>query len=132
MKKHKYYEAIIAYAEGKTIQYRADDMDEWRDTITPAFSINTQYREKPEPKIIPFDFDSAKQNSIIGKTVESIEGISRRGSREVSIITSFYEGNNHKGEKILWLTVSNAQLTAEELLSNYQFTNREPCGVIKQ
>ena len=43
--KHKNYEIIIAYAEGRTIQLFDDG--EWRDCFNPAFDSHSKYRIKP-------------------------------------------------------------------------------------
>ena len=48
---------IKAYAEGKTIQFRAHADDEWRDVKELALNgspITGEYRIKPEPKYRPF------------------------------------------------------------------------------
>lgn len=42
-----------AYAEGKTIEFRACD-GEWKVTNTPTWSSHLFYRIKPEPKYRPF------------------------------------------------------------------------------
>lgn len=44
-------EVIMAYAEGKEIQYKSTLMGEWVDNTYPSFDfINCEYRIKPEPK----------------------------------------------------------------------------------
>lgn len=45
--RHKHYEAIIAYAEGKTIQWRSDDRYKWEDKENPGFYTQYEYRVKP-------------------------------------------------------------------------------------
>ena len=53
-KRHKWADVIIAWAEGKEIQWRLIGDATWRDRIelgVPAFSDeNIQWRIKPEPK----------------------------------------------------------------------------------
>ena len=57
-KRHKHYETIVAWAEGKEIQWRLYGLDGldgvWRDRIelgVPAFSDGEiEWRIKPEPK----------------------------------------------------------------------------------
>ena len=41
-------EVMLAYAEGKMIQYSLDDIL-WVDTDEPQFASDTHYRIKPEP-----------------------------------------------------------------------------------
>jgi len=43
---------IQAYAEGKTIQYRANINVGWRDAGGPRWDDDFEYRIKPEPKVI--------------------------------------------------------------------------------
>ena len=53
-KRHKHYDVIVAWAEGKEIQFRAKPSDVWNDFKTwdaaPTFHSELQYRIKPEPK----------------------------------------------------------------------------------
>ena len=50
--KHKHYEAIIGWAEGKQIQYLSTSHKGWRDCVDqPLWLSDTEYRIKPdEPK----------------------------------------------------------------------------------
>ena len=46
--KHKHYDYIVAWAEGKQIQYKCSD-GSWQDTIyTPAWEDTIEYRIKSE------------------------------------------------------------------------------------
>ena len=54
--KHKHYECIVAWAEGKQVQFCRDG-GEWFDcephtnlSLFPNFSLNYSYRIKPEPE----------------------------------------------------------------------------------
>jgi hypothetical protein len=50
MNKHKWYNEIVAWAEGKTIQYKHGDTSVWKDytySNTPSFKDEIQYRVKP-------------------------------------------------------------------------------------
>lgn len=53
-KRHKHYDVIVAWAEGKEIQWRLIGDASWRDRIelgVPAFSDGElEWRVKPEPK----------------------------------------------------------------------------------
>lgn len=52
-KKHKHYDVIVAWAEGKEIQWRicCDEWIDWKnDTNPPRFDKYAEYRIKPEPK----------------------------------------------------------------------------------
>ena len=55
--KHKHYDCIVAWAEGKEIQYRRNDRlyyhDYWQDfekEHPPTWFESFEYRIKPEPK----------------------------------------------------------------------------------
>jgi hypothetical protein len=47
--KHKHYDLIVAWANGKKIEARLNG-GEWHELSTPAWNgIDTEYRIKPEP-----------------------------------------------------------------------------------
>jgi len=49
--KHKHYDMIVAWAEGKQIQNLNENTGEWQDLIAPPHWLKTfQYRIKPEEK----------------------------------------------------------------------------------
>lgn len=45
---------IQAFAEGKEIEYRTKDEDDWSDIFYPTWIDNRDYRIKPEPKYRKF------------------------------------------------------------------------------
>ena len=52
-KRHKLYDVIVAWAEGKEIQVKyamSSDWEDWDSHICPSFVGVTEYRIKPEPK----------------------------------------------------------------------------------
>jgi len=49
--KHKHYDCIVAWAEGKTIEYRANDYGDWEELDKPNFDERCQYRIKKEPVV---------------------------------------------------------------------------------
>ena len=49
--KHKHYDCIVAWAEGKKIEVFSDSTGQWEDLIgVPYWGNNFQFRIKPEPK----------------------------------------------------------------------------------
>lgn len=51
--KHKHYACIVAWAEGKTVQYFSEEAKTWVDLKqrpAPGWVPEMQYRVKPEPK----------------------------------------------------------------------------------
>jgi hypothetical protein len=47
--KHPHYECIVAWAEGKTIQFK-NCVDTWTYIANPMWDNYFEYRVKPEPK----------------------------------------------------------------------------------
>lgn len=47
MKRHKWYDVIVAYAEGAEIQWRKSPQDNWFDIPEPSFVGSCEYRVKP-------------------------------------------------------------------------------------
>jgi hypothetical protein len=51
--KHKHYDMIVAWAEGKQIQNFNENTGEWQDLIAPPYWIqNFQYRIKPKQPVV--------------------------------------------------------------------------------
>jgi hypothetical protein len=48
--KHKYYEAIMAWANGAAIEIKEIEHGTWRDIKNPAWYEDMEYRIKPTPK----------------------------------------------------------------------------------
>ena len=49
--RHKHYDCIVAWAEGKKIEILSDSTGQWEDLIgIPYWVNNFQFRIKPEPK----------------------------------------------------------------------------------
>ena len=50
-KRHKHYDVIVAWAEGKEIQFKYwNDWIDWAEKGSPNFHERTEWRIKPEPK----------------------------------------------------------------------------------
>lgn len=45
-------DAISAYLDGKTVQYRYADA--WVDALSPSFDVSLRWRPKPEPVTRPW------------------------------------------------------------------------------
>lgn len=48
--KHKHYDFIVAWAEGKQIEVKHPSNGSWWDANPPCWDTNYEYRIKPEPK----------------------------------------------------------------------------------
>jgi|SRR5699024_7549648 len=61
----KWYNEIIAFAEGKTIQsiYKVEgEQNDWKDDNFPLWNNHLfEFRIKPEPKYIPFTFEDREE-----------------------------------------------------------------------
>ncbi len=121
-KQHKWHKEIKAWADGAEIEVRQFDMRtlNWLDwklitTNAPRWSTasDVEYRIKPQPELVPFDFSDAEQ--LIGKVVKAKEG------GTIRIITcSFRDGMFLGG--ISWVT------NYMQLFELYTFLDGSPCG----
>src|SRR5699024_6197512 len=63
--RHKYYNEIVAFAEGRTIQAKYIGIPNegiWVDDPAPYFDNSKyEFRIKPEPKYIPFTFEDREE-----------------------------------------------------------------------
>ena len=111
-KRHKWYNEIVAWAEGKQIQFRNFTYQEWMDmNWTPSWNMNGEYRIKPEHQLIPFDYSDAKE--LIGKIVKN------KNNESISIITQV--GKHAIG-------VYGAGYLFDLFLEKYTFLDGSPCG----
>jgi hypothetical protein len=106
--RHK--EVILAFLEGKEVQMNC--YGEWSDIKDVSFDEKTDYRIKPQPKLIPFDFSDAEM--LIGRAVRSKDG------SMVGLITKVGVGAE--------LKISEGSYYYAELLSRFTFLDGEPCG----
>jgi hypothetical protein len=106
--RHK--EVILAFLEGKEVQYQMTS-GEWVDDDEPTFLEISDYRIKPQPQLIPFDFSDAEM--LIGRAVKMKDG------SIFSIITDLTKSEIWFGEDFK---------DYDELLSDFTFLYGEPCG----
>lgn len=65
---HKHYDCIVAWAEGKAIQWRHSDHETWEDcTFNPQWLDEVQYRVKPQERV--FDVVSIKISECDGDNI---------------------------------------------------------------
>lgn len=98
---------IQAWADGKQIQYRIDDDCEWKDENDPAFFTDCEYRVKPNPVLIPFDYSDAE--FLIGKAIK------HKTLNYVELIK--FISDNFVGD-----------ISFDNLLEYYTFLDGSPCG----
>lgn len=102
-----HWKEIQAWADGKQIQYRIDDDCEWNDINDPAFFPDYEYRVKPEPILIPFDYSDAK--FLIGKAIK------HKTLNYVELIKFI-------SDKFV------CDISFDNLLEYYTFLDGSPCG----
>jgi hypothetical protein len=64
---NKWWKEVQALADGKQIQFLRKESLIWEDIDDPSFHINIEYRVKPEPILIPFDYSDAEH--LLGREV---------------------------------------------------------------
>lgn len=69
---NKWWKEVQALADGKQIQFLRKDNLSWEDIDDPNFQKDIEYRVKPEPLLIPFDYSDAE--FLLGKSVKSVDG----------------------------------------------------------
>jgi hypothetical protein len=106
--RHK--EVILAFLDGRDVQIK-NPTGEWEYIQNPNFLEISDYRIKPEPQLIPFDFSDAEM--LIGRMVKSKDG------KIVSVITDLTRNT-------VWMSASDKSYN--ELLSEFTFLNGTPCG----
>jgi hypothetical protein len=105
--RHK--DVILAFLEGREVEVKITNG--WAEALEPSFNEDTDYRIKPQPNMIPFDFSDAEM--LIGRAVRNKDG------KIVSVITDLTKST-------VWM--SNDCKTYDELLSDFTFLNGTPCG----
>lgn len=112
----KFAELKEAYKNGKQIQAYSFNLNKWCDVSMPCWDDCTYYRIKPEPTYVPFTFEDREQ--LRGKWV-IVKGVSK-----TEVLITSIEGY---GVHTVYGDVS-----YEKLLSDYEFVDETPCGVIKE
>jgi hypothetical protein len=121
MKKEKAKELsdiLLAYSQGKTIQFSKIGTDDWCDFDEDVFASYYKYRVKSEPKLVPFTFEDNKL--FRDKWIKIKDKIYPK--RIVNIMSNgvvIFETDHH-GDFI--------RLSYEKLLSDYEFEDGSPCG----
>lgn len=108
---NKWWKEVQALADGKQIQCLRKDNLSWEDIDDPNFHIDIEYRVKPEPILIPFDYSDAK--FLIGKAIK------HKTLNYVELIK--FISDNFVGD-----------ISFDNLLKHYTFLDGSPCGKQKK
>lgn len=106
----KHWNEIQAFKDGKEIEMRRNG-EEWKLNRNPMFANDFEYRIKPEPELIPFDFSDAA--FLIGKAVK------HKTLNYVELIK--FISDKFVGDS-----------SFNDLLKYYTFLDGAACGKIKQ
>ena len=111
-----------AYVDGKQIQVKSSD-SKWADVPEPSWSINGNYRIKPEPKYRPFkDVEECWQEML---KHEPFGWIKDKEDGHYSMVTTV---DDAQGEKRI--SISGDYLCSlDETMSLYTFADGAPFGV---
>ena len=111
-----------AYVDGKQIQVESSD-SKWADVPEPSWSINGNYRIKPEPKYRPFkDVEECWQEML---KHEPFGWIKDKEDGHYSMVTTV---DDAQGEKRI--SISGDYLCSlDETMSLYTFADGAPFGV---
>ena len=108
----KHWDSIQAFKDGREIEYYFKNDNTWNPAPTPSFDLEIQYRIKPEPELIPFDFSDAA--FLIGKVIKC--------DSEIQFITQLNKNFVFAGV---------GQMDYSWLLEKYTFLDGAACGKIK-
>jgi hypothetical protein len=110
----KHWDLVEAWKNGAEIEYSISN-GVWKNATSPAWSLHTEYRIKPELKTVPFTIEDAEL--LIGKIV------TRKGYKSCAMIIAVYEP---------YVVIANEQVKYDDLLLHYVFTDNTPCGKIEE
>ena len=111
----KHWNEIQAFKDGKEIEMRRNG-EEWKLNRNPMFANDFEYRIKPEPELIPFDYSDAE--FLIGKSVKR-----KDNSELIQTIVQIQSDMIYIGVGVINFTY---------LLENCIFIDGSICGKIKQ
>ena len=113
-----------AYVDGKQIQVESSD-SKWADVPEPSWSINGNYRSKPEPKYRPFkDAEECWQEMLKHQPFGWIKG---KEDGHYSMVTTV---DAAAGEGKKHIDISGDYLCSlDETMSCYTFADGAPFGV---
>jgi len=107
------YECKVAYSQGKQIQFRSDNTNDWVDAKEPTWSERLEYRIKPEPV-----FEVIKQDGVYKKV-------------SCSLVPNFFSGTSEECDAwIVEHTPKTRRMTNRELVRWLAEGNGERLDVV--
>lgn len=105
---------ILAWANGEKIQFQSG-LNSWHDVIgDPTWSLSEEYRVKPKPEYVPFDFTDA---SILRN-----KWVRRKDKNAVWFITSITDSG---------VSIGGCTYSYCDFLGMFEFLDGSPCGKLK-
>ncbi len=119
---------MLAYANGKKVEWSFRDEKSWEETNCPNFNWGSKnYRIKPEPKYRPFkDAEECWQEMRKHRPFGWIK--SDDPNMGFVQINQVEENQRNDGELLIWYAGSSKD-TAEEIFKLLTFVDGEPFGV---
>lgn len=119
-----------AYVDGKQIQVECSD-GKWADVPEPSWSINGNFRVKPEPKYRPFkDADECWQEMLKHEPFGWVVIIENNLSIKYNIQALIQDGV--KGTAVLTDDVMSEKFPFEGVLQKFTFVDGAPFGIKKE
>ncbi len=112
-------EVMLAYAEGREIEFRNKRAESWESTLRPIFNWEcNDYRIKPQPTYRPFkDAEECWQE---------MQKHQPFGWVKDNVIVRNIMGVQNNG---IWLPVRGDDFSYDEMLKDFTFADGEPFGV---
>lgn len=111
----KHWETIQAFKGGEEIQRFSRVSEYWVHETEPTFNCDTEYRIKPKPKLVPFDFSDGQRLII--------RPVKNKNQNLIGMITQVDDDGVTVG--------GNLFSTFEDLLDDWTFSDGSPCGKLK-
>lgn len=113
-----------AFAEGKVIQFRTNNISKWIETTTPKFDLLHEYRIKPELKYRPFNnteecFEEMQKHQPFGYVKD-------KKVNDYYIIDGVYYSDDFNCPVA---SMSGEAFTYKEMIDNYLFADGTPFGI---
>ena len=119
-----------AYVDGKQIQWERSD-GKWADVPEPSWSVNANFRVKPEPKYRPFkDADECWQEMLKHEPFGWVVIIENNLSIKYNIQALVQDGV--KSTAVLTDDVMSEKFPFEGVLQKFTFVDGTPFGIKKE
>ena len=120
---------MLAYADGKEVEFMNSDGEVWADVDNPAFNWYgniSRYRVKYEPKYRPFeDAEECRQEMYKHQPFGWLKGKEAEGYATIQGIAS--DSSRHK--LLVAVSTEAVYISADKAMERYDFADGEPFGV---